>query len=244
MLSSYGYSPPCNQLTDIPDSFDYLVPVGLQEGKKEIHIFRKYFITKRGQAQQATESSQVVWEIDVDKDLVFRMRLQSPNTEFKVTLTSKSGKILADAASVAGYGASIAAVITKDQLDSDSSKALISFNFYDFLKTPEEILEHEDIHDCHLPHVVLEMSIMEKEEFKARKDAYLKDLPAGTEVKFPEIDDSQIGYLDDAERSSMSHSTDNFYSLSKSDSDTEGKLQVLKEYHITISSDEQKKKDK
>ena len=240
-----GFSPPWKDLTDIPDNFNDLVPVSLSEGKKEIHIFRKYFITKRNSNNDAsTQSSQVVWEIDADKDLMLRMRVQSPNTDFKISLTSKSGKILSDATSISGYGASISSLISKDKLDSDNSKVLINFNFYDYLKTPEEIIEHEDVHDCHLPHIVLEMSIMEKDEFKARKEFYAKNLPSEAELRFPELDTLVIGYVDDVEQSNKQSSSDNFYALTKSDSNIEGKFQILKEFHITISSEEEKKKNK
>ena len=245
LIGIYGFSPPCKDLTDIPDNFNDLVPVSMSEGRKEIHIFRKYFITKRNSNSDASnQSSQVVWELDANKDLILRLRVQSPNTDFKISLTSKSGKILSDATSISGYGASISSLISKDKLDSDNSKVLINFSFYDYLKTPEEIIEHEDVHDCHLPHIVLEMSIMEKDEFKSRKEFYNKNLPSDTVLKFPELDSLIIGYVDGAEQSQKQSSSDNFYALQKSDSNSEGKFQILKEFHITISSEEEKKKNK
>ena len=245
LIGIYGFSSPCKDLTDIPDNFNDLVPVSMSEGRKEIHIFRKYFITKRNSnSDTSNQSSQVVWELDVNKDLMMRLRVQSPNTDFKISLTSKSGKILSDATSILGYGASISSLISKDKLDSDNSKVLINFSFYDYLKAPEEIIEHEDVHDCHLPHIVLEMSIMEKDEFKSRKESYNKNMPPGASLKFPEIDTLSIGYVNGSEKSQKTSSSDNFYALQKSDSASEGKLQILKEFHISISSEEEKKKNK
>lgn len=217
----------------------------MKEGKKEIHVYRKYFITKRNQGgSEDNQFTETVWDLDVDKDLLFRMRVQSPNTNFKIALTTADGAVLADAPSVVGYGASISSVISKDKLNPGNSKVQIKFHFYDFLKTPEEIIEHEDVHDCHLPHIVLEMSIMEKEEFKARKDKYTQNLPSNAEVRFPAIEQSQIGYSGDNEQSAKMSNSDNYYDLTKTDSDSKGKFQILKEYHFTIDSEDERQKNK
>lgn len=246
--NAFAFVPPCSELTDLPTSIDDLVPLGLKEGKSEIHVYRKYFISKRGNGNQdANPFSETVWTLDLDNnmnDLMFRMRVQSPNTNFKIALTTTSGSILADAASIVGYGASISSIISKDKLDSGDSKAHIKFHFYDFLKTPEEIIVHEDVHDCHLPHIVLEMSIMKKETFKARKEGYLKAMPSSAPITFPEINDYDIGYSNGAEKSSKKTSANNLYSLSKTESTSQGKFQILKEYHISISSEEERKKTK
>jgi hypothetical protein len=216
----------------------------LKDGRSEIHIFRKYFITKRGIGTNLKNPfSETSWVLDIDKDTMFRMRVQSPNTNFKISLTSTSGAILADSASVQGFGASISSVISRDKLDSDS-KVKINFRFYDFLKTPEEIVEHEDVHDCHLPHIVLEMGIMSVDEFKSRKEEYKKDIPSYAEITFPSIEDRDIGYSGGVEQSDKLSSADNLYSLSKTDSETHGKFQILNEYHITISSEEEKRNHK
>lgn len=236
-----SYTMPCSELTDIPESLDQLVPVGLSEGKKEIHVYRKYFMTRKNQ--------DIAWDIEVNQDMLLRMRVQSPNTNFKITLGATDGSIIADSNSVVGYGASISSVLAQSKLGSDKI-ARIKFQFYDFLKTPEEIIEHEDVHDCHLPHIVLELSIMSKEEFISRKQDYLSSLPSDVQDTFPDINDQEIGYHDpnygndeDEETSLKLSSDSNFYTLTKTDSESKGKFQILKEYHIKISSEEERKKN-
>lgn len=242
MLVSSGrsYVPPCSELIDIPSTIDDLVPVSMKEGETEIHVFRKYFITKRGDSTNKYPFSETSWTIDVDQDTLFRMRVLSPNTDFKISLVTSSGGVLADTASVNGYGASISSLISKNDLDGDS-KAFIKFRFYDFLKSPEEIVQHEDVHTCHLPHIVLEMSIMTANEFKARKVNFDS---SDEEVTFPEIETSDLGYKDGSEQSLKMSNSDNIYSLTKTDSESQGKFQILKEYHITISSEDEKSKNK
>lgn len=181
---------------------------------------------------------------------MFRMRVQSPNVNFKLILSTLSGEILSDAPSIMGYGASISNLITTDRVGSDR-KVQVKFHFYDFLKTPEEIVEHEDVHDCHLPHIILEMSIMSKDEFISRKKVYSDNLPSGSTVKFPDIDNNLIGYheasygnTEDEETSMKLSDDDNLYSLTTTSSDLSGKFEIVKEYHITISSEEERTKNK
>ena len=182
--------------------------------------------------------------------MMLRMRVQSPNTNFKIILKDTSGSILTDAPSVVGYGASISQLIFKDELPADK-KVLIKFQFFDFLKTPQEVIEHDDIHNCHLPHILLEMSIMSIVDFVERKIKYLDDLPSDIESKFPDIDDTVIGYHDatfgnseDEETSLKLSDEDNYYSLNMTDSEHGGKFEILKEYHISISSEAEREKNK
>ena len=186
--------------------------------------------------------SETVWPLDIKKDMLFRMRVQSPNTNFKISLTTASGNILADAASVVGFGASISSLITKENLGTDE-KVQINFQFYDFLKTPEEIIEHEDVHDCHLPHIVMEMSIMSKEEFISRKINFNQEFSEDTEENFPIFDPEDIGYRGDNEQSAKISNGNNFYSLKKTESTNSGKFQILKEYKFTIDSQKQREKN-
>ena len=79
-------------------------------------------------------------------------------------------------------------------------------------------------------------------EFVERKLKYLDELTSEVENSFPDIDDSIIGYHDptfgnteDEETSLKLSNENNYYTLTMTDSENEGKFEILKEYHVSIS---------